>query len=85
MNMRIIRVGIAFITLFALTAGGLAGTAAAQENVASDCGEAHGIHNVVGLGPGAQFGQAVADHAQNIETLGPPGEIATALCNPEAE
>lgn len=83
MNMKIIRVGIALITLFALTAGGLAGTAAAQENAASGCGEAHGVHNAVGLGPGAEFGHEVVDHAQNIETRGPPGETVSAICNPE--
>ena len=84
MSMKIIRVGIAVITLFALTAGGFAGTAAAQENAASDCGEAHGVHNAVGSGPGAYFGQViVVNHAQDIENRGPPGETVSAVCNPE--
>lgn len=79
MNLRTARIGVMLVLVVAVLAGGFVSTAAAHENAASDCGNSHGVHNAVGLGPGAEFGHGVSHHAQ---TIGPPGEVAVLTCSP---
>lgn len=85
MKREIVRILVA-LSLFALAMGaGFTGSAVAQEGAASDCGDAHGFHNAIGFGPGADFGHAAAEHGQDVENQGPPGETVSTVCDPAGE